>query len=382
MNDKPRLIFINVIEKYGAGIITEPQRLQNLLKDFFRNEYQKERNCLSDSVIDGIPSTLSDKKDQIPYKILSGQLVQKLVQNRGYEKNLAKWTVDTWAIALKVVKEGDIHSSKENGEFPPPSPKKFPIFIITNPPGARVYFDETFCGVGPLELQITAGSHKIKCISRDYHDFNKTIEINYQKKIQQISINLERKPSCTTGSVFINSSPGKASIFIDKVNLGDTPRNVTLSSGFHEIVIKLKGYQDSKYHVTIHSGNNPDIILNLIPINIPKPPIHKFGELAINSNPASEIYIDSVLRGITPQIVTGLTPGRHQLSLKVYGHQPISKDFIIIDGKREKIFIQFPLKTSPLKTNSTRSTSSTGKIIKWLIVLGIVIFALLYLFGR
>jgi len=104
MKDEPRLIFINNIQKYGENIYSEPKRFENLLKDIFGNKYQKEIKCLSASIKEGIPATLSEKKETIPYDMLSSQLIQKLVINQGYEKNLAKSPTNMYDIALKIIK--------------------------------------------------------------------------------------------------------------------------------------------------------------------------------------------------------------------------------------------------------------------------------------
>jgi restriction system protein len=77
------------------------------LIDYFQGDFKKERNILLVSISEGIPGNLINKKDVLPYDILSSQLVQKLVQF-GFTDQLAKWAVNSWAVAFGIIAYDEI----------------------------------------------------------------------------------------------------------------------------------------------------------------------------------------------------------------------------------------------------------------------------------
>jgi tetratricopeptide (TPR) repeat protein len=104
MEDIPRELLCSLILEGGIEIIQDPKNFPNFLNDYYKGQYKKERKCLNDALLEEVPGTLLNKKDQLAYGVISHQLCQKLINNSGINPELAIWTVDTWAIALEIIK--------------------------------------------------------------------------------------------------------------------------------------------------------------------------------------------------------------------------------------------------------------------------------------
>jgi hypothetical protein len=141
MGDVPRELLCSLIKQQGTSVICDPIKFRNLLNDFFKGQYKRERKCLSDSLLEDIPGTLLNKTNQLPYETISQQLCQKLTQNLGITFKLAKWTVDSWAVSLDIIREEDLPCYD------------YTFSIISNPIGARVSLDGILKGVTPLNLK-------------------------------------------------------------------------------------------------------------------------------------------------------------------------------------------------------------------------------------
>lgn len=106
MTDRPQECLCTLLQNHGQLIFNDPT-FGNLLVDYFQGDFKKERNILLVSISEGIPGNLINKKDVLPYDILSSQLVQKLVQF-GFTDQLAKWAVNSWAVAFGIIAYDEI----------------------------------------------------------------------------------------------------------------------------------------------------------------------------------------------------------------------------------------------------------------------------------
>ena len=100
-NRKPTELVCILIRNHGISIIENPISFNGLLKDYYKGEFKKEVRILLTSVEEKIPQDIIAKKNQIPFTILSGQLIQRL-DDCGFSKELAQWAVYTWAEVIGV----------------------------------------------------------------------------------------------------------------------------------------------------------------------------------------------------------------------------------------------------------------------------------------
>ena len=123
--DTTRNNLIRIISQYSQSILEDPKKLKNLLLDLNQGIEKKEVNIICNSLDDMIPFELIKNKDNLPYEISSGRSIQRLQNNYGVTEDLARWTVDTWAVALHVITEnGNVQlNHKPVATVPVPSPK-------------------------------------------------------------------------------------------------------------------------------------------------------------------------------------------------------------------------------------------------------------------
>jgi len=89
----------SVIEQYGIPTTETTPRFKSLLQDIFV-DHPREMNFLITGLEEGIPAQLYDKKGKIPYEVISGQMIDRLNTNRGIERSVSIWIVETWAGAI------------------------------------------------------------------------------------------------------------------------------------------------------------------------------------------------------------------------------------------------------------------------------------------
>jgi len=244
MDDIPRIILCTLIREQGVQVIQNASKFQNLLIDYTKGEFKKERKCLNDSLAEGIPDTLLTKKDQLSYHQLSQQLSQKLIDNLGVTPELAKWTVDSWALALGVISVDNLH------------PQDFFTTITSTPSGAGVYLDGFMKGVTPLTLKnLQFGTYQVEIKYDKYETWAQSIDIRTQDD-KIISAILVESPA-DSASICIETFPSNAQIFLNKRKIGRSPKTLlNLSSGNYEIRLVLHGYQELVKSLQIQEGDN------------------------------------------------------------------------------------------------------------------------------
>jgi hypothetical protein len=116
MKDQPRVLLCELISTHGQEIIDNPVQFKNMLKDYYHGEFKKEHKCLTYAIEEKIPALLQERKQQLPYDILSGHLILRLT-DIGYTVDLSKWCVDSWAIALNIITEAESQQSNNRAEM-------------------------------------------------------------------------------------------------------------------------------------------------------------------------------------------------------------------------------------------------------------------------
>jgi F-box protein 11 len=102
MSNTPREVLIEIVAKHGPGLLTSPLRCEALLKDYcgeFRREIFVLVSCLRVGIIDQLrqPSGPS-------IKLVCARLGLRLEQNLAISTDIAKWAVESWAIALGLLR--------------------------------------------------------------------------------------------------------------------------------------------------------------------------------------------------------------------------------------------------------------------------------------
>ena len=104
MNNLPREKLIQIIQENSISITNNPQQCKAFLLDYC-GEYRLEINVLMSALQEGIVKELCNISQGIPLESILAKLRQQLETNLGIREDIAQWAVESWAIALGIIKE-------------------------------------------------------------------------------------------------------------------------------------------------------------------------------------------------------------------------------------------------------------------------------------
>lgn len=102
MHDLPRQKLRKLIIEYGRSLCGDPRRCEALLKDYC-GQYKREIFVLISALKERVAYELINFQDNIPEVILLGRLVKRLQEDLALTEDAAKWTVESWRIALSNI---------------------------------------------------------------------------------------------------------------------------------------------------------------------------------------------------------------------------------------------------------------------------------------
>ena len=101
MSDLARNTLCDLVKQYGSSLDSDHKRCEGLLKDHCGEE-KRGIFFLVNAAKEGIPSSLLDSQSTMPRELLINNLIERLQDNVGFEKKYARWSVESWALALGV----------------------------------------------------------------------------------------------------------------------------------------------------------------------------------------------------------------------------------------------------------------------------------------
>ena len=234
-----------------------------------------------------------------------------------------------------------------------PAPVTGSLDIRSTPSGASVYVDDSYKGVTPLEIsEVSAGSHQIKITKSGYSSYTQTTSVTAGTTTPITATLTANLPTPTptsapssggagtsSGSLDVRSTPSGASIYIDDAYKGVTPKVVSgLSTGPHHVKMIRDGYYDYSLTTTVTAGKTTTVLATLTSLpSTPTPtptPKTTTGSLDVRSTPSgASIYIDGTYKGVTPNVVSGLSAGSHQVKVTQNGYRDDTQTIIVTVGK-------------------------------------------------
>ncbi len=128
--------------------------------------------------------------------------------------------------------------------------------------------------------------------------------------LQDIEAPEEEKEALST--LFIQSNPPGASIYLNGEAYGLTPKDIyNLREGTYEIVLSKEGYETYIKKINLSLGEEVLLKISLFP---------QKGILSITSSPSeAEVYLDEEYKGKTPLSLSSVSPGEHKIKLTKEG---------------------------------------------------------------
>src|SRR5712691_2350497 len=103
MQDVPRQMLSDIIARYGHAVCEDPARCVGLLKDRCGAQHQvwqREIFVLVSALRERVAADLLAASEGLPTEALLTRLRQRLEDNLGLKAEIARWAVESWALAL------------------------------------------------------------------------------------------------------------------------------------------------------------------------------------------------------------------------------------------------------------------------------------------
>lgn len=178
------------------------------------------------------------------------------------------------------------------------------IKATSTPSNAKVYLDGSYRGTTPLLISnVKVGEHDIKFTKKDYYDRSKTVQV---KENYTTYTAARLKPIPKTGSIYINSTPSHAKVYLGGAYRGRTPLTISnLEIGEYQTKISKDGYYDWYSTVRVKQNITTRVFAQLEPMT---------GSLYVTSSPRyARVFLDGIERGTTPLTITDIEMGWHEV---------------------------------------------------------------------
>ena len=150
----------------------------------------------------------------------------------------------------------------------PPTPPTYygRIIATSHPQGAKVYLDNVYKGVTPLNLdRVTTGQHRVKLVMAGYQDWSSYVSVSPSRTT---TVSADLIPLPAYGSISVSCNQSNAKIFLDGTYKKRTysTKPVVLENvkeGFHELTIIKDGYRTWVEDVWVYTGETVSIYVGM-----------------------------------------------------------------------------------------------------------------------
>ena len=158
------------------------------------------------------------------------------------------------------------------------------------------------------------------------------------------------------GDIIIESNPSGATIFVDDVEKGFTPQELTrIEVGTRRLMLVKPGYE------TLNKGV---IVSEDAPISVSEVLIPKTGSLTVLSEPiGATVFLNDVPKGKTPLDIPSLNIGDYVVTVSLENYQDVTQRITV--EYNENTTPNIYLKPLPGKINIIISPSSTDVSVNW-----------------
>ena len=182
----------------------------------------------------------------------------------------------------------------------------------------------TISASGILNMSLSPGKHSFRLIRSGTQYFDLEVNVEAKKTIRK-KVDFKgglKKIIAVSGILFIKSQPSEATVFIDGIEAGKTPKQVEeIGVGKHQVKIEKFMYQSKLLQVDIM----PDAVITLDEILKPD-----FGSIKLNSEPSeANVCFDGKLVGKTPYVQNMVSTGSHTILLSLTNFHDVIWNFNI-----------------------------------------------------
>jgi hypothetical protein len=207
------------------------------------------------------------------------------------------------------------------------------ISVHSNPQGAKVYLDNSYQGVTPLNLKnITLDQHSIKLVLSGYEEWNDSISVS-PSHTATVSADLIARQSY--GTISVRSNPQGAKVYLDNSYKGVTPlnlKNITLDQ--HSIKLVLSGYEEWNDSISVSPSHTTTVSADLIAQQ-------SYGTISISCDQSgAKIFLDGTYIKATSAnlvILEDVEDGYHELTVIKDNFRTWVEDIEVFFGEESSV---------------------------------------------
>lgn len=210
--------------------------------------------------------------------------------------------------------------------------------------GAKVFVDGKYVGISPCKTdKLKSGTHNVRVMKDTYKITEESFVVT-----DGMTTNADVNMVSNMVSVFVTADP-QSDIYVDDEYRGKGSWVGRLSEGTHHFEARKENHRASSKNVNLVLGEEMDITLDE-----PKP-IN--GSLDINTSPmGAMIYIDGISYGETPNYISEILIGTHELRLVKQNHFDLKKTIVVKEGEILSLYEKLQLNELAANTESKPQT--------------------------
>ena len=188
------------------------------------------------------------------------------------------------------------------------------LSLLSEPGAAEIEIDGKMYGNTPFKDFLEQGQHKIRLTKSGYKPYEKIVTVKRDETTEE-NVSLEMLP----GSLFLDSEPTGAALFINDIDYGVTPyKRDSIEAGDYTIRLQKDGFDPLEQTITVHPGEPMDRTFTLD---------SNTGSIILSVNPPGmNIYLDgkficrteaeSKSRDISKHVtIKNLSAGEHKVTV-------------------------------------------------------------------
>ena len=151
---------------------------------------------------------------------------------------------------------GDDSSKRQVNQ---PAPLAQGLLVTSDPAGADVFLNgDKQLGQTPMTLQLAPGKYNVVLRLPGYDAYSGSVQVRDEVQTRVDATLREKNGHVAWAQV--ESTPTGAEIWVDGISTGQrTPARVEISSGIHNIALKLEGYKPSRSAVQASEGGTVSV---------------------------------------------------------------------------------------------------------------------------
>jgi hypothetical protein len=210
-----------------------------------------------------------------------------------------------------------------------PEPRQGTLSVASTPSGAEVYVEGALRGRTPLSLALPEGRYGVELRLSGYEPYRATVQV---RPGETTRLEARLVPLPRTGTLYLETSPQGAEVYLEGRLQGRTPLRLSLDEGTYRVEFRLAGYEPYQATVRVEGGRETRLVASLRPF--------RTGELLLEARPeGAEVYVDGRAVGRAPLRLT-LEAGLHEVRVVAPGYSEYRAQVEVRPGESVRLYVE------------------------------------------